>query len=348
MVENIRIHIEGDNLSTGNIKIPHIIKILSNIQNTVTLIAKSLEDKDLGVPRLPESNIEKYALSITGINSGSLELVIEASQNGEIQLFEKSNIVKKSIIVYNEIVDAYKESNLDKMREIIPHGETLKTVTENFVDIARYLEMHSLKLGVKTNEAVVEFRQDNFGVIYYKLTENTQEVFEDYYIGYVSAKNNRNKELEIWDGGKKSVLKAGKTFFKDLAPYFEKPVSLRVIFKQAKNKHERYLLSLLSIEEIKEEFMVYKINFKNKNYIFKNGFKLSLLRDGDCYEIHSKIMESFEFGENFAEAWQNFKEYFDGIYELLFESEYSNKLSESSLKLKKYLSENCAVEKDAF
>jgi hypothetical protein len=111
-----------------------------------------------------------------------------------------------------------------------------------------------------------------------------------------------------------------------------------------------------------------KLIYKDTKYTFKKGLRLQIRYEirvinslvpspsststststldmnlfcKETFEIHSKLLGTFEYGTTVKEAWEAFSEMFHVIYETLFESEYSNKLSESSLKLKKYLSENC-------
>ena len=105
-----------------------------------------------------------------------------------------------------------------------------------------------------------------------------------------------------------------------------------------------------------------KLIYKDTKYTFKKGLRLEIrceirvinslipspsstlemnLFCKETFEIHSKLLGTFEYGTSVKEAWEAFSEMFHVIYETLFESEYSNKLSESSLKLKEYLKENC-------
>ena len=81
-----------------------------------------------------------------------------------------------------------------------------------------------------------------------------------------------------------------------------------------------------------------ELQYKEYLYVFKEGLELEIKNN---FEIHSKLLEDFEYGQTLDEAWENFREYFHEMYEVLFNSEYSNKLSESSLRLKDYLAKNC-------
>lgn len=81
-----------------------------------------------------------------------------------------------------------------------------------------------------------------------------------------------------------------------------------------------------------------ELQYKEYLYVFKEGLELEIKNN---FEIHSKLLEDFEYGQTLDEAWENFKEYFHEMYEVLFNSDYSTKLSESSLRLKDYLAKNC-------
>lgn len=112
----------------------------------------------------------------------------------------------------------------------------------------------------------------------------------------------------------------------------------------------------------KRYITIKKIRYKDIKYTFKQGLRLVIRSEiriinslvpsststldmnlfcKETFEIHSKLLGIFEYGTSVKEAWEAFSEMFHVIYEMLFESEYSNKLSESSLKLKEYLKENC-------
>ena len=105
-----------------------------------------------------------------------------------------------------------------------------------------------------------------------------------------------------------------------------------------------------------------KLIYKDTKYTFKKGLRLEIrceirvinslipspsstlemnLFCKETFEIHSKLLGTFEYGTSVKEAWEAFSEMFHVICEMLFESEYSNKLSESSLKLKEYLAKKC-------
>lgn len=93
---------------------------------------------------------------------------------------------------------------------------------------------------------------------------------------------------------------------------------------------------------------IYKIFYQEQDYspiytiyTFKDGLKVEICKNFHNWEIHSDLLSTFEYGTSVKEAWEAFSEMFHVIYKTLFESEYSNKLSESSLKLKEYLAKNC-------
>ena len=112
----------------------------------------------------------------------------------------------------------------------------------------------------------------------------------------------------------------------------------------------------------KRYITIKKLIYKDTKYTFKKGLRLQIRYEirvinslvpsststldmnlfcKETFEIHSKLLGTFEYGTSVKEAWEAFSEMFHVIYEMLFESEYSNKLSESSLKLKEYLAKNC-------
>lgn len=341
-MKTFKIKFSGKNISPKNIRIDYLTQILPNFQKIIAILGENaLHEKD--IYKMNSEFLKSYHLSIKNIENGSAVLEIGDESNEKINLFNTNSNTEVGIKLFEELNNILNSEDYEKINEMLPNKNTKKVIIRHYKIISK--KALDEDIVISSYDKKFTYNYEAFEKIEENLFTDDIKIVDDYFIGLVNMKNVYTNNTEVRTGDKK--INIPKIYYEKFESLFNQPIKIYGLFKIIKNNNTITLKELKEVSKLPENFRVKKITYNELNFTFKEELKLNFKRSEDGFtEIHIPLFQTFEYGENFAEAWNNLREYIYDTYDLLFNSEYKDKLSDFSKNLKNYLSENLEVTKN--
>lgn len=336
----MKLKISGPGISKNNIPVELIVDVLTAIRNSILLIYEVGTKKDLaaGIPsRVRDDHVP---LSVVDISDGSATITINAPLNQQ-QLFENSTPTQIALSKFFEILEAVECHDEVRIKAILPEVGSRNSIMRQVENLVRKQKADRSVSVMMEGRPEIVTPNDGWYETISDIIESENETLSTEIIGSVIMVHARKYKAELLTGTERIVIKdpdLGKSFKKLL----DHSVKVRGTIS-FQNTGEMILMEIEDLQDFKKETEINSLYYEGKLYKFSSPIQLLKNVDykHDLVEISCPKLRIYGYGEEFEDAWEDFRRTFDTAVYILQTSKLP--ISQSDKQFELFFRNNCEV-----
>lgn len=335
----MKLKISGPGINKSNIPVETIVDVLTAVRNSVLLIYEAGTKKDTaaGVPsRVKDDNVP---LSIVDISDGSATITLDAPLDQQY-LFENSTPTQVALSKFFEILEAVECHHEERIKAVLPEVGSRNSIMRQVENLVRKQKAdRSVSVMMEGRPEIVTPSDDWYETIS-SIIESENETLSTEILGSVIMVHARKYKAELLTGTERIVIKdpdLGKSF-KELLDHSVK-VRGTISFQ---NAGEMILMEIEDLQDFTNETEINSLYYEGKLYKFSSPIRLlKTIDEYDLVEIACPELRIFGYGEEFEDAWEDFRRAFDTAVYILQNSKIP--ISESDKQFELFFKNSCEV-----
>ena len=335
----MKLKISGPGINKNNIPVEAVVDVLTAIRNSILLIYEAGTKKGMaaGVPsRVKDDHVP---LSIVDISDGSATITVDAPLD-QHQLFENSTPTQVALGKFFEILEAVECHDEERIKAILPEVGSRNSIMRQVENLVRKQKADRSVSVMMEGRPEIVTPNDGWCETISNIIESENETLSTEIIGSVIMVHARKYKAELLTGTERIVIKdpdLGKSF-KELLDHSVK-VRGTISFQ---NTGEMILMEIEDLQDFKKETEINSLYYEGKLYKFSSPIRLlKTIDEYDLVEIACPKLRIFGYGEEFEDAWEDFRRAFDTAVYILQNSKIP--ISESDKQFELFFKNSCEV-----